>query len=116
MSPTIPSFSTPMDIRDRIEEQGPKLKKELFTHLKKLKIALDQEKDQTVEMFEVYKRYVKGDASKEEMNEANEQFVSFIKALGLGVLTVLPFSPITIPVIVNLGKKVGIDFLPRSFK
>jgi hypothetical protein len=31
------------------------------------------------------------------------------------VFAVLPFAPITIPVIVKLGKSVGVDILPSAF-
>jgi hypothetical protein len=50
------------------------------------------------------------------MAKANRQFKSFLRTIGLGALAILPFSPITIPAIVELGKKYGIDVLPDAFK
>ena len=80
-----------------------------------LKIALAQEKHETKEMLSIYRRYTQGDVSKEELTKANSQFVDILKGLGLGVFAVLPFAPITIPLVVKLGRWVGVDVLPSSF-
>ncbi|MBQ4833739.1 hypothetical protein J8L70_10840 [Pseudoalteromonas sp. MMG010] len=80
-----------------------------------LKIALSQEKQETIEMLSIYRRYTQGEISKAELKRANEQFVDILKGLGLGVFAVLPFAPITIPLVVKLGSMVGVDVLPSSF-
>ncbi|MEL0640660.1 hypothetical protein V6260_08575 [Pseudoalteromonas aliena] len=80
-----------------------------------LKIALAQEKQETKEMLSIYRRYTQGQTSKEELKRANEQFVDILKGLGLGVFALLPFAPITIPLVVRLGTLVGVDVLPSSF-
>lgn len=80
-----------------------------------LKIALTQEKQETKEMLSIYRRYTQGHTSKEELKRANEQFVDILKGLGLGVFAVLPFAPLTIPLVVKLGSLVGVDVLPSSF-
>ena len=66
-------------------------------------------------MLTIYRRYTQGQTSKEELKRANEQFVDILKGLGLGVFAVLPFAPITIPLVVKLGRMVGVDVLPSSF-
>ncbi|ASD69040.1 hypothetical protein [Pseudoalteromonas piscicida] len=80
-----------------------------------LKCALEQEKQETKEMLEIYKRYTLGRAHKAELKTANAQLVDILKGLGLGVFAVLPFAPITIPIIVKVGQLVGVDVLPSSF-
>lgn len=80
-----------------------------------LKAALRQEKKETKEMLEIYRRYTQGNASKDELSIANAQFFDLLKGLGLGVFAILPFAPITIPIIVKLGQWMGIDVLPSSF-
>ena len=80
-----------------------------------IKKSLHQEKHETKEMLIIYKRYTQKNATKAEMKEANQQFVDLLKGLGLGVFALLPFSPITIPLILKLGKQVGVDILPSSF-
>jgi len=80
-----------------------------------LKIALAQEKQETKEMLTIYRRYTQGEVSKEDLHKANAQFVDILKGLGLGVFAVLPFAPVTIPLVVKLGQWVGVDVLPSSF-
>ncbi|WP_409425787.1 hypothetical protein [Pseudoalteromonas sp. RW-H-Ap-1] len=80
-----------------------------------LKIALAQERQETKEMLITYKRYTQGQTNKEELKRANEQFVDILKGLGLGVFALLPFAPLTIPLVVKLGQLVGVDVLPSSF-
>ncbi len=80
-----------------------------------LKDALSQEKQETKDMLVTYKRYTRRQASQEELIQANKQFADLLKGLGLGMFAVLPFAPITIPVVVKLGKVVGVDVLPSSF-
>lgn len=80
-----------------------------------LKIALAQERKETKEMLSIYRRYTQGEVSKEDLTKANAQFVDILKGLGLGVFAVLPFAPITIPLVVKLGHWVGVEVLPSSF-
>ncbi len=67
-----------------------------------LKLALRQEKQETKQMLEIYKRYSVGQADKQELKIAHAQFFDLLKGLGLGVFAILPFAPITIPIIVKL--------------
>ncbi|WP_281213043.1 LETM1 domain-containing protein [Shewanella insulae] len=90
---------------------GLRLKRDMLV----LKDALAQEKQETKDMLVAYGRYTRNQASKEELRLANQQLADLIKGLGLGVFAVLPFAPITIPVVVKLGKLVGVEVLPSSF-
>jgi len=94
------------------KRQTIKLKRQLI----RVKFALAQEKDETKEMLSIYKRYTRRQASPEEMKLANQQFLDVLKGLGIGVFAILPFAPITIPVVIKVGKWVGVDILPSSFK
>lgn len=80
-----------------------------------MKVALAQEKEETIEMLATYKKYSMGQASRAEMKQANAQFIDLLKGTGLGIFAVLPFAPITIPLVVKLGSKLGIDILPSAF-
>jgi len=80
-----------------------------------LKAALSQEKAETKAMLGIYRKYTQGQASKEEIKIANQQFGDVVKGLGIGVFAVLPFSPITIPIMIKLGRMVGVEILPSSF-
>ncbi len=81
-----------------------------------LQKGLAQESAETRQMLAIYHKYTRGEATEQEMQEANQQFKDVIKGLGLSVVVILPFSPITLPAIVKLGKKVGIDVLPSAFR
>ena len=85
----------------------------IFTKIKK---ALEQESRETKEMLKIYMKYSRSEATEEEMAQANKQFRDFLKTVGLGVLTILPFAIVTIPLMVKWGKKIGIDIIPESFK
>ena len=89
---------------------------ELKNKLEKLKVALAKEGEQTKQMLETYINYTRGMVTDEEMELANRQFQDFLKTLGLGVFVILPGAPITIPLIVKLGQKLGVDVIPDSFK
>ena len=91
--------------------QKIKLRRAMVT----LKWALAQERQETREMLDIYRRYTKRQASKQELQVANKQFVDILKGLGLGVFAVLPFAPITIPLVVKIAHMVGVDILPSSF-
>ncbi|MFY8275259.1 hypothetical protein AAEU32_14120 [Pseudoalteromonas sp. SSDWG2] len=97
----------------KISRRRQKLK--LRRAMVSLKWALAQEREETKEMLDIYRRYTKRQASKQELQVANEQFVDLLKGLGLGVFAVLPFAPITIPLVVKIAKIVGVDILPSSF-
>lgn len=101
---------------NKLEAALKKMRIEAIELLLKIKHGLEDEADQTKEMVLTYLRFSQGEASQEEMSKANEQFRSFLKTIGFGALAILPFAPLTIPAIVSVGKKFGIDVIPKSFR
>lgn len=81
----------------------------------RLQQALSQEKDETKQMLRIYHNYVMGHASKAELKVANQQLGDVLRATGLSIFAILPFAPITIPLIVKLGRKLGIEVMPSAF-
>lgn len=106
-------------ITQSIQRQNTVIKRKALIPVKlgllAVKRGLAQESRETKVMLVTYKRFTRGQASKLEMQEANRQFVDVIRGLGLGVLAVLPFSPITLPFVVKLGEKIGVNVLPSAF-
>ncbi|MGR3177292.1 MAG: hypothetical protein ACUZ8E_04480 [Candidatus Anammoxibacter sp.] len=92
------------------------IKSKIINALLKIKTAMAEETEATREMVSIYHDYSLGIASKETVKRANRQFGSLIRTLGLGVMVILPFSPLTLPLVVKLGKKFGIDILPDSLR
>jgi CRP-like cAMP-binding protein len=65
-------------------------------------------------MTSIYQNYLRGTATREEMEQANAVLRDYLKIAGIGTLLVLPGAPITIPLAVKLGKAVGVDIFPSS--
>ena len=81
-----------------------------------LKEKFTEETESTRTMLKIYSDYVKGEASDEDIEKANKQLKEILKDLSFGLMAVVPFAPITIPMIAKFAKKHNIDLLPEWFK
>ena len=81
-----------------------------------LKEKFTEETESTRTMIKIYSDYVKGEASDEDIEKANKQLNEILKDLSFGLMAVVPFAPITIPMIAKFAKKHNIDILPEWFK
>ena len=81
-----------------------------------LREKFTEETDSTRTMLKIYSDYVKGEASDEDIEKANTQLNEILKDLSFGLMAVVPFAPITIPMIAKFAKKHNIDLLPQWFK
>ena len=81
-----------------------------------LKEKFTDETESTRTMLKIYSDYVKGEASDEDIEKANKQLNEILKDLSFGLMAVVPFAPITIPMIAKFAKKHNIDLLPEWFK
>ena len=61
-------------------------------------------------MLDTYLKFVEGSVTERELELANS------KNLGLGILLILPFSPITLPYIFSKAKELNIDLIPNWYK
>ena len=84
--------------------------------LNKLQQSFLTENIQNKKMLDIYIKYAEGNASEEELDNANEQLKEILKSLGLGILIVLPFSPVTLPYIFSKAKDLNIDLIPNWYK
>ena len=85
-------------------------------YLLKLKDSFLEESEENKKMLDVYIKSIEGEASEDEIDYANNQLNQIFKSLGLGVLTVLPFSPVTIPFVIKKAQELGIDIIPNWYK
>ena len=90
--------------------------KKIQKYLLKLKDSFLEESEENKKMLDVYIKSIEGEASDDEIDYANNQLNQIFKSLGLGVLTVLPFSPITIPFVIKKAQELGIDIIPNWYK
>ena len=93
------------DFRDRLVDA-----------LEKLQMILANETEQTKEMLQIYILQTQGKARPEDVLRANKQFRDLIRSAGLGFIIILPFAPITLPLIVRLGRRLGVEVLPDSIR
>ena len=82
----------------------------------KLKDLFLDETEENKKMLDIYISYIEGTADEKDLNEANKQLKEIFKSLGLGILVVLPFSPISIPYVLNKAKEFDIDLIPEWYK
>ena len=52
----------------------------------------------------------------DDVENANKQLKQIFKSLGLGILVILPFSPISIPYVLKKAKEHDIDLIPEWYK
>ena len=67
-------------------------------------------------MLDLYLKYLEGEASEQDLENANNQLAEILKSLGMGILVVLPFSPVIIPYLVKKAKENNIDIIPKLYK
>ena len=89
-----------------------KIQKVLF----KLKNSFLEETEENRRMLDIYANYIDGKASDQEINEANYQLKQVLKSFGLGILVILPFSPISIPYVLKKAKEYDIELIPDWYK
>ena len=65
-------------------------------------------------MTSTYQSYLRGTATREEMDLANAVLRDYLKMAGIGTLLILPGAPITIPLVAKLGKALGVDIFPSD--
>lgn len=90
------------------------LRARVVSQLGRLRDALAQESADARLIVATYNRYRRGQADSAELARANERLRKLLKLIGIGTLGVLPFSFVTIPVVVQLGRRFGVDVLPRD--
>ena len=89
-----------------------KIQKVLF----KLKDSFLEETEENRRMLDIYAKYIDGKASDQEIDEANYQLKQVLKSFGLGILVILPFSPISIPYVLKKAKEYDIELIPDWYK
>ncbi|MFL2718296.1 MAG: hypothetical protein ACJ0FQ_02820 [Gammaproteobacteria bacterium] len=90
--------------------------KRFYKTLSKLQQSFLVENRENKKMLDIYIKYAEGSASESELDEANLQLQQIFKNLGLGILLILPFSPVTLPYIFSKAKELNIDLIPNWYK
>ena len=85
-------------------------------NLLKLKDSFLEETEENKKMLDIYINYIEGNASDEDIDNANKQLKQIFKSLGLGILVILPFSPISIPYVLKKARELDVDLIPEWYK
>ena len=85
-------------------------------NLLKLKDSFLEETEENKKMLDIYINYIEGNASDEDIENANKQLKQIFKSLGLGILVILPFSPISIPYVLKKARELDVDLIPEWYK
>ena len=89
-----------------------KIQKFLF----KLRDSFLEESEENRRMLDTYANFIEGTATEKEVDEANYQLKQVFRSFGLGILVVLPFSPISIPYVLKKAKEYNIELIPDWYK
>ena len=90
--------------------------KKIENYLLKLKDAFLDETIENKKMLDIYVKYIEGYANDNEIEQANYQLKQVFRSLGLGILVILPFSPISIPYVLKKAREYNIDLIPDWYK
>ena len=90
--------------------------KTIEKYLLRLKDAFLDETTENKKMLDIYVKYIDVYATNDEIEEANYQLKQVFKSLGLGILVILPISPISIPYVLKRAKEYNIDLIPDWYK
>ena len=91
-------------------------RKKIQKVLLKLKDSFLEETEENRRMLDIYANYIDGKASDQEIDEANYQLKQVLKSFGLGILVILPFSPVSIPYVLKKAKEHDIELIPDWYK
>lgn len=92
-----------------------KLFNKVFTFLSKIKKVVIREKDETVIAAKILKKFIlKGDITEKEKKFLKGQSTDLARILPIIAAQAIP-SPVPItPLLILLGKKIGIDLIPKD--
>ncbi|MFL2707537.1 MAG: hypothetical protein CBD86_01800 [Gammaproteobacteria bacterium TMED226] len=90
--------------------------KKIQQYILKLKDSFVEETDENKKMLDIYMKQIDGSATDSEIKEANYQLRQVLKSVGLGILVILPFSPISIPYVLKKAKEFEIELIPDWYK
>ena len=90
--------------------------KKIKQYILRLKDSFLEETDENKKMLDIYMKHIDGTATDNEIKKANHQLKQVLRSFGLGILLILPFSPISIPYVLKKAKDLEIDLIPDWYK
>tara|TARA_Y100000996_G_scaffold332422_1_gene268720 strand:- start:516 stop:851 length:336 start_codon:yes stop_codon:yes gene_type:complete len=103
------------NIFKKLFNQYDSQREKVTSSLKELKLLLASESKESLQILDVYYKYIAGEnISKEELAKANDKLEDILKGIGALGIFALPGGILAIAFLVKLGKKYGVDILPKK--
>ena len=90
--------------------------KKIKQYILRIKDSFIEETDENRQMLDIYMKHLEGSATGNDINKANRQLKQVFKSFGMGILVILPFSPISIPYVLKKAKELEIELIPDWYK
>lgn len=108
---------TPTDMFKTITDQYSKLPKteaefkEFFT---KLQSIFYSESTNSMDIWKTYQKSLSGDATPNEITDANKKTMELMKTAGFATLVAVPGMFFILPSLIEMSNKYGVDLVPQS--
>ena len=90
--------------------------KKIKQYILRIKDSFTEETDENRQMLDIYMKHLDGSATDNDINKATRQLKQVFKSFGMGILLILPFSPISIPYVLKKAKELEIELIPDWYK
>ncbi|GEM_PF-3765112 len=90
------------------------LTRDLRAQLQELRVVIAREGQAGQRMAHTYAAYLRGEAGRVEMAQANAELRRLLALMGMGVLALLPFAFVTLPALMRLADHFHIQLLPPT--
>ena len=90
--------------------------KKIKQYILRIKDSFIEETDENRQMLDIYMKHIDGSANDNEIKKANHQLKQVFKSFSMGILLILPFSPISIPYVLKKAKELEIELNPDWYK
>lgn len=94
--------------------QFPKTYEEAIDAFKKVKAVFDSESKNSREMWEIYAKAATGDATPNQIAEANKKAQELLVTARFATMVSMPGSIFFLPLLVKMAKDAGVDLIPAS--
>ena len=110
-------FKTPQDyfnVTTAFYASLPKTPEDVKVVLEKTQKVFQKEMENTQDMIKTYQKATTGDATINEITDANKKATELAKAVTFAGLVSIPGALFVLPAIVDKAKEMNLDIVPKS--
>ena len=112
-------FTTTQDYFKAVQDSFsalPKTQEEMMAVLEKTKNVVDAETANVKEVISIYNKAASGDASMNEITQANKKAQELFVAARFAAVMALPGAIFALPILSKMADEFSVDFVPASVK